>query len=232
MTYTPEQDRQEHIDRFLLGQMTPEEENGFKRQLTSDRQLADEVGIMRRIMKAISLRASRRECMERWDNEDKAAATTSTSSGRRRWMPWISAAAIVAVILTAGSIFFIQEKTEFRSAATRLSAQATPGNYRGESVETRQIEHQINSLRKEARFTLSDIDSNLEHSMVEKGLRPQEAAYQQIMIDRERYELTWLRIKALISAGQIREAKSELQKYAAEEGYNQEAAKSLLKQFE
>ncbi|MCM1163749.1 MAG: hypothetical protein NC339_05820 [Muribaculaceae bacterium] len=234
MTITP-QNTQEYMDRYLMGQMSDEEERGFKALLESDSGLADDMGLMCRIMRTISTRACRYERMERWDNETCPAAATAAAPAvpTHPWMRWVAMAASLVLVVVLSAMFITYRSGDGQSAPVKGVAPASATSaMRGGSDDVLALENQLNDINKAATFALSDINTTISGAVPQQGLRPEEAEYEQILLNHDVYQLRWLRIKALISAGRISEAKIALKKYAAEDGYNQDEAKKLLKQFE
>lgn len=234
MTHTHNQDE---LDRYLLGRMTPGEEAGFTERLESDERLREEVGLLRRILRVISIRASRFECMRRWDRRSRdyaPCANVVSVVADRLWPQWIMVAASVIIFIAVGMAELYGDKAPAPTASiNRHDVQPVSATARrGASMEVAGIERQLRDLRKAASYTLSDINTAMTDDNQDLELRHEEAEYLSLLSEYDRYELTWLRIQTLIAAGRIAEAKVELEKYAAEEGYNQHEALSLLKQFE
>ncbi|GEM_PF-2036850 len=230
--------RQESIDRYLLGEMTADEEREFQSQMAADPELNDEVALMRRIMAAISLRASRDEKMARWDNE-----ADSHDEVRQKKRPvlsrpaaYLSAAASAAVIFMLGGYILNPRTAPGDDVMTETPPPHTsytlPSSMRGSaeaSVAT--IGRELHETRETARFALVQIENALADTLIDKNISAEEADYQRILIERRNYDLRWLRINALIAAGQIEKAREELALFATEDGYYRDEAEILLRQF-
>lgn len=94
------------------------------------------------------------------------------------------------------------------------------------------IGRELYESREAASFALTQIDNALADTIIEPGISMEEAEYQRTLIARRSYDLRWLRINALIAAGQISKAREELAAFSTEEGYYRNEAQALLKQFE
>lgn len=226
---------QKSIDRFLLGQMTPDEELGFRKQMAADPSLQREVGIMRRIIKAISVRASRMERMADWDNTDEVTGSITTTTRNLT----LRVAATVVILLSIGAFMLIRT-SDVRDGSSHIPANVTSSAtesgaavFRGASDPTvNEICRELEGVESLSRHTLVMIDAALADTMGERNLRPEEAEYQTMLRSYQEYDLRWMRIKALLATGDVAKALDELRVYAQEEGYNQTEAKTLLKQFE
>jgi hypothetical protein len=241
MTTSSPYTQQDTIDRYLLGEMTPDEERDFKSRMDADPALNDEVGLMRRIMAAISLRASRDERMARWDREADAASASRTSATPlfKKSLPYLSAAASAVVIFMLGGYLLNPGHSGITPGDVPVEKSEGPApsilttGMRGSveaSVAT--IGRELYESRETASFALTQIDNALADTIIEPGISMEEAEYQRTLIARRSYDLRWLRINALIAAGQISKAREELVAFSTEEGYYRDEAQALLKQFE
>lgn len=219
---------QEMLDRYLLGRLSPEEEEEFNSRLLSDAALRDEAAMMKRILDTLSAHASRREAMLEWDKEEMAPKTERPSIGARL-RPVLSAAASIALLCTLG-LYLYSPSAEDTATPSTTDIPAVRGSAGGESVSD--IVSSLNQGRKMALETLDKIDTVLKDSLPDSGLRAEEEAYQREIISERLYELKWLRINTMISLGRISEVKDELKAYSSQPGPNREKAQELLSQIE
>jgi len=221
---------QEMLDRYLLGQLSPEEEKQFNEKLLSDAALRDEAAMMKRILEALSAHACRREAMLEWDREEaeRASQAERVSLGSRL-RPVLSAAASIALLCTLG-LYLYSPSAAPSAESLPADIPAARGAAAGQAVS--EIVYSLNEGRQMALETLDRIDTALKDSLPDSGLRPEEEAYQRELIADRMYELKWLRINTMISLGRISEVRDELKAYTSRPGANREKAEELLSQIE
>lgn len=227
---------QEEIDRYLTGRMTPEEEDQFRHELDSDEALRNEMTLMQLIVRALSIRAIRYRLMEQWD----AADTDRKRQKAGGLIHILSAAASVGVMLILGCLFLTRHdtlpscpepltETDTPAPATIHTATGVRGSVR---VPVSVIADEINEARSSAQFAMSQIQTVMADTTVDHTASDEEKAYLSKVIAERDYRLRWLRINALITAGHIGQARTELKQFASEDGIYSDEARKLLKEFE
>lgn len=87
---------QDIIDRYLRGEMTPQETEDFEKKASADAELREQLEFTRLAVSAIGSRESKMRKIKQWESEDK---------GKMRY--WISGIAAAMVILIAGGTYSI-----------------------------------------------------------------------------------------------------------------------------
>ncbi len=90
------EDYQDIIDRYLRGEMTPQETEDFEKKASADAELREQLEFTRLAASAIGSRESKMRKIKQWESEDK---------GKMRY--WISGIAAAVVILLAGGTYSI-----------------------------------------------------------------------------------------------------------------------------
>ncbi len=90
------EDYQDIIDRYLRGEMTPQEAKDFEKKASADAELREQLEFTRLAVSAIGSRESKMRKIKQWESEDK---------GKMRY--WISGIAAAMVILIAGGTYSI-----------------------------------------------------------------------------------------------------------------------------
>lgn len=90
------EDYQDIIDRYLRGEMTPQETEDFEKKASADAELREQLEFTRLAVSAIGSRESKMRKIKQWESEDK---------GKMRY--WISGIAAAMVILIAGGTYSI-----------------------------------------------------------------------------------------------------------------------------
>lgn len=87
---------QDIIDRYLRGEMTPQETESFEKEVSTDATLREQLEFTRTAASAIGSHESKMRKIKQWEKEDK---------GKQRY--WISGIAAAVVILLAGGTYTI-----------------------------------------------------------------------------------------------------------------------------
>lgn len=90
------EDYQDIIDRYLRGEMTPQETEDFEKKASADAELREQLEFTRLAVSAIGSRESKMRKIKQWESEDKS---------KMRY--WISGIAAAVVILLAGGTYSI-----------------------------------------------------------------------------------------------------------------------------
>lgn len=218
-----EKNRQNDIDRFLLGKMSREESESFERSLASDPGLEAETQTTRRIISAVSRLASDKAMISGWEKETEEKEVRKAVS-RRRWRRFgipTAAVAVAAVMITGIYIYHYSKHED--SQYTAANEQYV---FRGASEIT-----EIYDLLDSARYdkALAAIDEALRDTIIDPTLPAEEKEYLYIVRDDMAYELKWLRIRSLHALGKDKEAADELNSFVNTDGTHKQEAKSLLK---
>lgn len=227
MTSPSQHIQQDTIDRFLLGEMTPAEEREFRRLMQGDPELRDEVALMRRIVGALDRHASRMARMAEWDRQDASCRRSRIPA----WVRYASVAASVALV-TLLCDRLVMAPAHQPAPMHSLTSESYQSKVRGSlDKSASDIDRDLTDGRHEAELVLRSIDIALADTILEPDLRPEEEEYQRQLLDKRAYDLHWLRINALISAGRIADARAGLELFVAEEGPYKKDALALLRQF-
>lgn len=177
-----------------------------------------------RIERVVSSTASKIEQMAKWDEERAETEIRHKVAARRRHTYGLSAAASVIVICAVGlGVYFNRPTAAGPSYEFSPEGQAV---FRGGATDLNAIVDMIDSARYD--IALAEIDRALADTVVDPAFTPQRRQYLHELIAYEQYELTWLKIRALLLSGRDVQAQELLKEYIRQEGGHQAEAIQLL----
>lgn len=209
------------IERFLLGQMSPDEEMEFRQLLKGDTPLREETSLMWRIIRQISSSAKKHAQMAKWDN---AISSVKRPFGRITVLQASTIAAAVAIAVVVVAFLY-------NSGSAPSSPMALQDGMRGGNTSVASIEATVDNADLLYRTAISDLETALSDTVISPDTRPEEAEYQRMLIAQNRYELQWLLIRSLIASSQVDSAATLLKDYAKLPGDHREEALSLSRQL-
>ena len=180
-----ETERQDRIDKYVRGEMTPEEQASFLQELAADDSLAHDVQFTQDISRSLGAWEEKKRLMAQWEEEAKGEQNNKEGlkvvGGQSAWRMFSTVAALAACLLVG--FFFFWNKTDEPTGAIRGSA----------SVE--QINDMIDDGKYEEAIML--IDEVLADTMIDQSLPEDEQEYLREKQVYERDTLGKLREKAL-----------------------------------
>lgn len=90
--------RQDLIDSYLMGRLTPAERTQMEQDIAADKTLADDIAFTRRTQRALKSRGEKLQAMQQWDHE--------RSHARRARLTRIASITSLAAILIIGVLVF------------------------------------------------------------------------------------------------------------------------------
>lgn len=203
---------QDRIDDFLLGRMSPEERSSFTRELRQDTSLEEEYQITKKISDGIADRARKKELIKTWKKKPNNNIRI------------VSIITSVAAILTVG--FFAVDY----SMTSETKPSATESSKNGSAYTYGKILQKLSE--KDYETALEYIEAAIPR-MQNDGLSSIESTEEeQIFMDADKYELLWLKSKALIGLDRIDDAIVILEELSTENGIHQQEIDSLIKTLE
>lgn len=98
--------REDQIDAYLRGEMTPSESAAFEADMENDSTLAREVNMIRLIVTGLKDRQEKMETMAGWQREvDEKQITQVVAKPSRPWVPWLTAFTAAAAVVVGVFLF-------------------------------------------------------------------------------------------------------------------------------
>lgn len=186
-----------------------------------------------RIERVIKSVGAKKAAMGRWESE-RIAEEERRRILVKRWRTYgISAAASVAVICVAGlgiymSQYMNQSVDSCPPSMSPMYPSASP-MYRGGSRDISEIQEMIATGQYDE--ALHAIEVTLADTIIDPTYPEERQEHLRSLNANQAYELTWLKIKALVKSDNTAKAIALLKEYVDQEGAHQEAAKDLLRKL-
>lgn len=183
-----------------------------------------EEDIDKRIERVIESVGSKKTAMRQWES-DRMSREISHKVAAKRWRTYgISAAASVVVICGVGLGIFLNQDVGVGDGIT-YSAPV----FRGGSCDISEIQAMIDSAQYDK--ALQAIDITLADTIIDPTFSSERQEYLRSLNVNQEYELTWLKIDALVKSNRTDDALALLIVYVNKEGVHQNEAKELLKKI-
>jgi len=247
------QEYQEKIDQYLLGQMSDQDCLVFENEIDNNQELKKQFEFTKNVKDAIVGRNRRLSQIYEWeqdyeakkkakaeqeeyhaarngyDNVESASGNVEKKSSRRQYIYWISG---IAAIFIVG--FFLFSPTFFHNEGTsKIPIPASHGNFRS-SIDDSAIDDAMND--GDFALALTRIEEKeqtleIENTQMEKNrdnMDNEEYLYQKKVFKIQKDELKFMKVYALIGLKRTDEALVILDEMRNKEGYYQMQADSLF----
>lgn len=218
------------IEKYLKGQLSPEEEQAFREHLKTDKELRDEV-----LASTLMIKNMKQQNQEKEDamlEEVKANAPAAASASRGRgtgWIKWASsiAALFVVAFLAAKPVYFNYKSNQMMS---QNYAQWTPRVDATSRGEVEAGETVVAELKELFENVGQGKDMKMTTYRLEKALKESETDYE---YNQYTPDIVWYLALAYIQENQFGKARTALAAIIESgDPYYYEAAQKLYKEIE
>lgn len=217
------------IEKYLKGQLSPEEEKAFREQLKTDKALRDEVLATTLMIK--NMKEQNREKEEAIAAEVKKEAPAASAKGgsKRRWYTWAASIAAILVLasFTAKPIYFNYKSNQMMSQNYAQWNPRVDATSRGEVEAGETVVAELKELFENVG---QGKDMKMTTYRLEKALKESETDYE---YNQYTPDIVWYLALAYIQENQFGKARTALA-VIVESGdpYYYEAALKLYKEIE
>lgn len=207
----------ETIEKYLKGQLTPEEEKAFRERLNDDKNLREEVLAMALMIRKMKQRNQEQEAAIVEEAQAAATSVTGAKTRGRRWYYW---AASIAALFVIGFFAVKPVLTSKSLCQDYASANWAPNTTRGGDdqsvVDTLTVLFNNVSKDKDLEMTIDRLENTLEN------------------VDYELYldDINWYLALAYIKESQFTRARTILESIIKDENHrHNQDAKKLYKEL-
>ena len=225
-------ERQDRIDRYVLGRMTEEERKEFEQDMADDHELREQTEFTQRVRAAVVSREEKLAKMREWDKKTAQENPAATSSGIRKQIYWISTIAAVLVV----GFFVVQlmktSPTGGQNGSTGLPAFFEPETYVRGGSDYADIKENIRNWKYDrALEQITNEELALKKDSLETcgnpDLSDEEREGVKALVASKRADLNWLKAWALLGLDRKDEAMALIDCFRRQDGDYKAAADSL-----
>lgn len=225
-------ERQDRIDRYVLGRMTEEERKEFEQDMADDHELREQTVFTECVRRAVVSREEKLAKMRKWDKKTVPDVHSVADSGNRKPLYWISS---IAAVLVVG--FFVVQLMRTGSAGNGNGSMGLPAffepemNVRGGSGYA-DIKGKIQNQKfAQALEQITNEEIALTKDSLEMcgtpGLSDEERESLRVLVSSKRADLNWLKAWALLGIDRKDEAMTLIDSFRGQVGEYTEVADSL-----
>lgn len=179
-----------------------------------------EADMDKRIERMVKSVASKKATMAQWEAERKSSEIRRAAT--KKWRTFISVAASVIVICAVGIGIYLNEY-----GSGDFNTMPAPTVFRGGNFDMLEIQAMIDSGRYERALNAIE-DALADMDIIDPSSSLERQEYLKTLNDYREYELTWLKIDALVKSDKKDEAITLLKEYVKLNGEHQAEAHKLL----
>lgn len=234
-TIDNELERQDTVDRYVCGRMSPQEAAGFERLMNEDDDLADDVALLRLTRKTMASLTEKRRLIEVWDNEENGTETVgrdvAASSSRRIRIISVITGFAACLVLGFFLVRNITSDSADRSESVSLPAVTTTAVR--SSLPSGDVAGMIEDGRYDAALErigseIAALDEERAAVVADKAMDDEERQYTVGLIDSQLYDMQWMRIVSLEALGRRDEADDLLKDFVTVDGQYREEALRMM----